>query len=154
MKHTINGLEVSWDGLPTGVTVVQRADRLVVRTPQGTHTALARRVGDLVWISYRGESYRLEPMARQRAAEAVHATGDTLAPMPGQVVEVLVRAGETVEIGQRLVVVEAMKTHITLTADRAGTVERIAVAPGDAVTDGTLLVRIRAGDAPAAGGRE
>lgn len=145
MKHTVNGREVEWEGLPKDVSVVRRGDRLAVRTPEGTHTALARRVGDTVWLSYRGQSYRIEPVARHRAEAAVHGSYDTLAPTPGQVVEILVREGQAVETGDRLVVIEAMKTHLTLTAECAGTVDRIPVAVGDSITTGALLVRLTGG---------
>lgn len=62
------------------------------------------------------------------------------APMPGRVVRVLVAPGDTVEVRQGLVVVEAMKMENELRATRAGRVASVAVAEGQSVDSGALLV--------------
>ncbi len=62
------------------------------------------------------------------------------APMPGRVVRLLVKPGDTVAARQGLVVVEAMKMENELTATRAGRVKEIAVAEGASVDAGRLLV--------------
>ena len=62
--------------------------------------------------------------------------------MPGRVVDVRVAAGDVVEAGQPLVVLEAMKMQNEIQADRAGTVERVHVAAGQAVEGGDPLVEI------------
>lgn len=62
-----------------------------------------------------------------------------VAPMPGKVVRVLVRAGEAVETGQGLVVVEAMKMQNEVRAPKSGTVERLLVSEGQAVNAGDIL---------------
>ncbi len=63
-----------------------------------------------------------------------------LAPIPGKVVAVQVAAGDEVEAGQPLVVLEAMKMENELAAERSGTVAAVHVAPGDTVDTGTVLV--------------
>jgi biotin carboxyl carrier protein len=63
-----------------------------------------------------------------------------VAPMPGKVVKVLVKAGDVVEKGARLVVLEAMKMEHAVTAPRAGTVERVKVSEGEQVAGGATLV--------------
>ena len=65
-----------------------------------------------------------------------------LAPMPGRIVRVLVRAGDAVAAGQPLVVVEAMKMENELAAGRAGKVTKIHVAAGSTVESGALLVEV------------
>jgi len=60
--------------------------------------------------------------------------------MPGKIVRVLVTAGDTVEAGQGLVVVEAMKMENEIAAPRAGTVTEVLVAPGQTVESGATLV--------------
>lgn len=65
-----------------------------------------------------------------------------IAPMPGRVVRVLVKAGDQVAARQGLVVVEAMKMENELAAPRAGTVKEIAVGEGQSVEPGRLLVLI------------
>lgn len=62
-----------------------------------------------------------------------------LAPMPGKVVRVLMKAGDTVEAGQGLLVVEAMKMQNEIRSPKSGKVERVLVAEGQAVNAGEAL---------------
>ena len=62
------------------------------------------------------------------------------APMPGLIVQVAVETGEVVEPGAAVVIVEAMKMENELRATAAARVERILVAPGEAVEKGQILV--------------
>jgi len=64
------------------------------------------------------------------------------ASMPGKVVQLLVRAGESVHRGQRLLLVEAMKMETAVTAPRDAVVEELLVRQGDEVAGGDLLVRL------------
>jgi biotin carboxyl carrier protein len=68
--------------------------------------------------------------------------GAVIAPMPGKVVKVLVRAGDNVEVGQALIVVEAMKMENELLAKAKGRIRNVLVEPGDAVDRGQLLMSI------------
>jgi 3-methylcrotonyl-CoA carboxylase alpha subunit len=63
-----------------------------------------------------------------------------LAPMPGKVIALLVRAGVAVEKGAPLLVLEAMKMEHTISAPRAGTVKAFRYAAGDQVGEGAELV--------------
>ncbi|MEO6804540.1 MAG: biotin/lipoyl-containing protein [Edaphobacter sp.] len=62
------------------------------------------------------------------------------APMPGRVVRVLVAAGDAVEEGQGVVVIEAMKMQNELKSPKAGLVVRVGAAVGDTVSSGDVLV--------------
>ena len=64
------------------------------------------------------------------------------APMPGKVVRVLVEPGDTVDAGQGLVVVEAMKMQNEMKAPRAGRVLSVAVKEGATVAAGEVLATI------------
>ena len=66
------------------------------------------------------------------------------APMPGQVLKILVVVGQQVSAGDGLVVLEAMKMEQTLRASTAGVVEAVLVKPGDVVAPGDTLVEIAA----------
>jgi len=68
--------------------------------------------------------------------------GVVKAPMPGLVVRVEVTRGQTVEAGQGLVVVEAMKMENELRARTRGVVEQVHVKAGDRVEKGTPLVTL------------
>jgi pyruvate carboxylase subunit B len=63
--------------------------------------------------------------------------------MPGLVVRLLVRPGQTVRTGEGLVVLEAMKMENELKAAGPGVVDRIEVAAGQVVEKGTPLVVFR-----------
>jgi biotin carboxyl carrier protein len=65
---------------------------------------------------------------------------DVIAPMPGRIVKVLVKAGDRVAGGQGLVVVEAMKMENELRAPREGTVAAVRVSEGMSVDAGAVLV--------------
>ena len=78
------------------------------------------------------------------SARTVVASGDIKAPMPGKVLQVLVNAGDTVEEGQALLVLEAMKMENVIKAIAEGTVLDIPVSPGQAVEKGSLLVAFEA----------
>jgi acetyl-CoA carboxylase biotin carboxylase subunit len=66
------------------------------------------------------------------------------APMPGQVLKVLVVVGQQVSTGEALVILEAMKMEQTLRASTPGVVEAVLVKPGDVVAPGDTLVEIAA----------
>ncbi len=68
-------------------------------------------------------------------------TNAILSPMPGLVVQVSTAAGDAVEEGQTLIVLEAMKMEHRLTAKRAGTVAELTVKQGSQVAQGELLIR-------------
>jgi biotin carboxyl carrier protein len=66
--------------------------------------------------------------------------GGCIAPMPGKVVELRVAEGDSVEAGQVLLIMEAMKMEHTVTAPQDGTVAKVTVAAGDQVDADALLV--------------
>jgi biotin carboxyl carrier protein len=82
------------------------------------------------------------PAAPQQQATAAAGAGDEVAGMGGVVVEVDVKVGQTVAVGDRLLVLEAMKMKTPVVASRAGQVTRVLVSPGDPVEGGQALVTI------------
>jgi glutaconyl-CoA decarboxylase len=64
------------------------------------------------------------------------------APIPGAVLSVAVKEGDTVEAGQLLMVMEAMKMENQIKSPRAGKVTQLCVKPGDAVAQGEDLAVI------------
>jgi len=69
-------------------------------------------------------------------------SGAVMVPMQGTIVKILVEVGQEVEVGQAICVLEAMKMENNITADKAGTVAEIKVAPGDSVGSGDVVVII------------
>jgi acetyl-CoA/propionyl-CoA carboxylase biotin carboxyl carrier protein len=84
---------------------------------------------------------RARPRAAARSSSAGGAGGGTVsAPMQGTIVKVLVAVGDTVESGQALVVLEAMKMENHINAEKSGTVKELRVTTGDTVGTGDVLV--------------
>jgi acetyl-CoA/propionyl-CoA carboxylase, biotin carboxylase, biotin carboxyl carrier protein len=69
-------------------------------------------------------------------------SGEVAAPMQGTIVKVLVEVGATVEAGQSVVVLEAMKMENQIQAEKSGTVKEVRVKAGDTVGGGDILVVI------------
>lgn len=110
------------------------------------HTAFVAADGARRWVAVNGRTFVLSvpQVAKQtRRGQTVGPKHDSLeAQMPGVVRKVLVAAGDRVEKGQALLVMEAMKMEIKIAAPHAGTVERVAVGEGETVQRGHLLVEI------------
>ncbi|RJR33628.1 MAG: acetyl-CoA carboxylase biotin carboxyl carrier protein subunit [Deltaproteobacteria bacterium] len=84
------------------------------------------------------------PPEKPAAAPAAGEPGAVTAPMPGSILEVLVQAGDRVEIGQTVVKLEAMKMENDLQSAIAGVVKEVRVSKGDNVSVGEVLVVISA----------
>ncbi len=138
MKLFVNGVEVDQD--PSGVEIQRLPDRLVVRTDRGAETAVAVRAGDSVLVSFRGQQYRVDRKRPRSGSHGPAASGEIRAPMPGQIVDVLVAEGDAVKLGEKLLVLEAMKTQQAFTAAFDGVVSKIGVRAGEQVVEGALLV--------------
>jgi 3-methylcrotonyl-CoA carboxylase alpha subunit len=122
--------------------VVDSAGRLLVRTAEGTLTAAVARDGDVTWVWLDGHTYKFEPKRRSLGPESETDDGRLVAQLPGLVIEVMVQAGQSVEKGTKLLVLEAMKTQQAYAARRAGTVKAVHVNPGQQVEEGAVLVEI------------
>jgi len=84
----------------------------------------------------------IDPRAwRGRHHAAIEAEGrqQVVAPMPGKVVRLLVQAGDQVEAGQGLLVVEAMKMQNEVRSPKSGTLERLLAKEGQPVNAGDVL---------------
>ena len=81
---------------------------------------------------------RLDPLAYEQSEEV--SDFRLSAPMPGNVIRVLVKAGDEVSSGQPLLVMEAMKMEHTIVAPADGIVEEILFQPGDLVQNDEKLV--------------
>lgn len=105
------------------------------------------KVGTTVWFK-QGEqtwSYDVADLTTegQRRKKSNSSTPDKiLAPMPGKITKVFVKAGDKVEVGQALLVMEAMKMEYTLKSDLSTTVEAVYAQLNEQVTVGALLVKL------------
>ena len=131
-------------GNPNSACLNVRVDGQVVDlTTEGTPP-------DLGVVASGHRSYIRVESDRSRAAEQAKrssvGSGDLVikSPMPGRVVKVLVAKGAAVEVGQGLLVLEAMKMENEVKAKVAGTVAEVHVAAGAAVEGGAKLVTLQA----------
>jgi 3-methylcrotonyl-CoA carboxylase alpha subunit len=95
--------------------------------------------GSLVWRD--AQPFLFTPPNFSGGSHAA-ADGAILAPMPGKVIAVDVTEGQSVEAGQRLLVLEAMKMEHALTAPFAGTVTELSVSPGSQVQVEAVLALV------------
>ena len=103
--------------------------------------------GDDPWTALDGWSPNLPPrsplyLPESDAREGAEASGTVVAPMPGKVLDVFVAAGDTVEKGQKLLILSAMKIEHTMKAPRAGTVTAVHATAEQQVADKALLIEI------------
>ncbi len=111
-------------------------------TVTSTHANVVRlKSGDIAVFNH-GETWTLPLYDPFAAAEEQGSSADRVtAPMPGKVIQVLVRPGETVKRGAPLAVLEAMKMEHTLWASADALVATVDVSPGDQVNEGAVIVR-------------
>jgi len=70
-------------------------------------------------------------------------TGNTVnAPLPGRILEIKVKVGDSVKAGQEIAVLEAMKMENSIVSDYAGTVKQILVKTGDNVQTDAALIEV------------
>ena len=89
-----------------------------------------------------GSALISEHDALAHAGDAAAVGGRLTAPMPGKVVSFLAKAGDRVQRGQALAVMEAMKMEHTISAPHDGVVEELLYGPGDQVAEGGELLRL------------
>jgi acetyl-CoA/propionyl-CoA carboxylase biotin carboxyl carrier protein len=87
-----------------------------------------------------GAGAKRAPKPKAATSTGGAGSGTVVAPMQGTIVKVLVNAGDTVEVGQALLVLEAMKMENTISAESSGTVSEVKVSAGETVSTGTVLV--------------
>ena len=63
-------------------------------------------------------------------------------PLPGVILDIRIKEGDPVAVGQTLVVLEAMKMENNIDSDRAGVVKSIKVNRGDSVLEGDVLITL------------
>lgn len=97
------------------------------------------------FVHLNGRTYevgRVDPAERLAGRDDGASDDQLVAPMPGVVVSVAVKPGDTVEEGQPLLVIESMKLETTLTAPRDGVVAEMPFAEGDSFGMKAVLAQL------------
>jgi biotin carboxyl carrier protein len=138
---------VTLDGKPRTVEIVEyRFGQMILVVDNQSYRVVFESEEELV---VDGTSYEVKTMDEQiqRLIKARPETFHTKelsirAPMPGLVVELLVKEGEKVENGQGLLIVEAMKMQNEMKSTRDGIVKNLSVKQGQTVNSGDTLIVI------------
>ncbi|MBU1983260.1 hypothetical protein KJ815_02505 [bacterium] len=122
------------------------AGRFVILNSQGRRLARATRHRDQIWVWLDGRTFEFRVPGEDEAdsAHRADAGNEVRAPMPGLLVKLFVGEGETVEQGQVVAVVEAMKMEHSLRAPKAGVVANITATVGETVDAGAVIASIEA----------
>ncbi|MBQ2127638.1 MAG: biotin/lipoyl-binding protein [Prevotella sp.] len=84
-----------------------------------------------------------QPAAAPAQTAAAPASGNAVkAPLPGTITEINVTIGQQVNVGDTVIVLEAMKMQNNIETEYAGTVKAISVSKGDSVMEGAVLLTI------------
>jgi len=124
--------------------VLARPDVLSLRIGNMAYEVKSERVGDDLHLWVGSTRFAVEVRdprslrGRSRSADD-HGPRKITAPMPGKVVRLLVREGESVELGAGLAVVEAMKMQNEIKSPKKGTVQKVLVGEGATVNAGDVL---------------
>ncbi|HEV2079532.1 MAG TPA: biotin/lipoyl-containing protein, partial [Allosphingosinicella sp.] len=107
----------------------------------------ATAVGDTLLVFSEGQAFAFTlPGAGGGSAAGAAGDGSLISPMPGRVIAVEVRQGDSVTKGQKLLTLEAMKMEHSLAAPFDGVVAELNAAEGAQVSEGTLLARVEKGE--------
>ncbi len=136
---------INGEAVPFALRPLQEGGGWHLALTDQTPLAYTASAGEQRFVQIDGQMYTLNAVtgtsARRRKASA---SGDLTAQMPGQIREVRVKEGDDVTVGQTLVVMEAMKMEMRITAPRNSRVKRILVQAGEVVERGAVLVELEA----------
>jgi biotin carboxyl carrier protein len=131
--------EVDWKRIREGVVSLLLDGR--------SHTVQVARTDDGLTVDVDGQHFVLGMGSRDddsAVAAGVGGGGGGIikAPMPGNVVKVMVAEGDEVTVGTSIIVVEAMKMENEVRSGVDGTVKKVNVAAGDSVGTSEVMVEI------------
>ncbi len=136
-------------GMPTNTYVhlmcngASRQVRLKAASTGGLRQPKAIRQGDTLYLQWNGELQAVTAFDPIAAAQADHShQGGLTAPMNGSIVRVLVEAGQKVEAGTALIVLEAMKMEHSIRSAQAGIVTQLFCSEGEMVSEGAVLLEL------------
>lgn len=145
---TLHGFRSNASASTTTSVAIDGINYTVENTPQNTDMAvLVETVGRDRVMFLDGNGWAIDE-AYTDYGEAGGGTSDglILAPMPGRIITIEVKPGDTVSKGQKLLVMEAMKMEQAMVAPFDGIVAELNAITGAQVKEGTILIRIEKGE--------
>ncbi len=121
-----NSAEIDVNGTVYKVDVEQEVKK--VKTPKLVRTKVEPSAG--------GDIAKTSRPSERKGAGVIKA------PLPGTIIEVKVKPGDKVKMGDKLLIMEAMKMENNINSDREGSILSVKVKAGDSVLEGDLLVEI------------
>lgn len=115
-------------------------DEITLIIDEQRHKTHIVKVRDTWWVHIFGHTIKLEYI--EPGTIGSEEGGSLTAPMPGKILEVYVSVGDTVEAGQALMMMEAMKMEHRIIASHDGTVEAIHFNTGEQVAQGAKLLTL------------
>ncbi len=147
----ITSAQIERDGGVLRITIADRAyavsaihspaNELVLVVNGTRHTAYIASKGSTHYVAVAGDVFELKKPDARRVRRP-HGEDNLAAAMPGQVAKVLVGEGDTVQRGQPLIVLEAMKMEIKIAAPHDGRVTKVLVRQGQVVDRGQGLIEM------------
>jgi 3-methylcrotonyl-CoA carboxylase alpha subunit len=145
VEHAAGGCHVEVDDRTFWTNGISVGDREVRAFVDGEPLrCIFVRDGDDLYVIRGGSTERFGLAKLDAASFAADALSDgrSTAPMPGQIIALFVKVGDSVRRDQPILVLEAMKMEHTIVAPIDGTLERLALAVGDRVVEGAELFQI------------
>ena len=148
--HSTKWVETNLDfsSLPSASPSAVAVDSERIRK-EVTAEVNGRRVTVALWVQEGGDdglprphSTAAKPRRQHHSGVLVSGSGTVTVPMQGTIVKVSVEEGQEIEVGQTIVILEAMKMENSVTAEKAGVVKSIKVAAGDSVSAGDVVAVI------------
>jgi biotin carboxyl carrier protein len=150
LEREVVGWRVTLDGQPVAVDAVEIAPNIlsILLEGQSFEISVTPSPDGKLKLQTGSQEFTAEvinPRAwsgRRHGSVEAEGRQQVVAPMPGKVVRLLVKAGDHVEAGQDLLVVEAMKMQNEIRSPKSGTVERVLAREGQPVNAGEILAWI------------
>lgn len=141
---TVDGnWSLSLGDAPVAVQFSRTADRVSLELGGHLQRADYFLAADELYLNFGGRTYQFERQSGLVGPGSGAAANSVVAPMAGRVIRVDATPGATVQKGQVLLVLEAMKMQMEVPAPRDGTVEAVSAAPDQQVNARQVLVTLR-----------